>query len=104
MVILTAACDLIYIIIGLLLADSTWALGSRDSDYKSNRFTFIFQTVLVQSQDGSIIRSVKRFAVCKYYTVRSHHLLVRGGLLLLSVGDKRAKRTAGATHRPTGQP
>ena len=58
MVILTAPCDLIYIIIGLLLA-STWALGSRDSDYKSNRFTFIFHRLywcrarMVASSDRS---------------------------------------------------
>ena len=74
---------------------------------KASRFTFtddsLIVLVLVQSQNGSVVRSVKRFGVCKYYTVRSHHLLVRGVLLLLSVGDKRAKRAAGATDRSTRQ-
>ena len=78
--------------------------GSRDSDYKSNSSRSILQTVLVQSQNGSVIRSVKRFAVRKYYTVGSRYLLVRGVHLLLSVSDKRAKRTAVDTDRPTGQP
>jgi len=47
------------------------------------------------------IKSVKRFTVYKYRTIVSQYLLVRGIQLLLSVSNKRAKRTAGVADRPT---
>ena len=49
--------------------------------------------------NGSTIRPVQRIAVCKYYIITRHYLLVRGVLWLFSVSDKCAKPTAGDTDR-----
>ena len=82
----------------VLLYTSTTSLASQTTFFLLYFGTEIFPVPKYKRKKSGLL------ARLKYYTVGSHYLLVRGVHLLLSVSDKRAKRTAVDTDRPTGQP